>query len=107
MLYLYVLLILLSETAAISLLKKFSMSDNWLYFGLGLVFYTLVAGFLVKSFRYGDMGVVNVLWSAFSILLVVTVGILYFKEHITLAEVGGISMILAGVVVLKVYGSGI
>ena len=107
MLYLYVLLILLSETAAISLLKKFSMSDNWLYFGLGLFFYTLVAGFLVKSFRYEDMGVVNVLWSAFSVLLVVTVGVLYFKEHITLAEVGGISMILAGVVVLKVYGSGI
>lgn len=103
MLYLYVLFILISETLAFSLLKKFSLNENWLYFGLGVFFYTLVAFFLVKSFRYGDMGIVNALWSAFSVLAAIMVGALYFKESISSVEMGGMFMIMLGVIVLKVF----
>lgn len=105
MLYFYVLLILIAETTAFSFLKKFSIDSNWLYFALGVFFYALVAVLLVKSFKYGDMGIVNVLWSAFSVLAVVSVGVLYYKEHVTSIEMGGIFMIMAGVVVLKLYGT--
>ena len=76
MLYLYVLLILVSETAAFSFLKKFSLESNWSHLALGLFFYAMVAILLVKSFKYGDMGIVNVLWSAFSVLAVAGVGTL-------------------------------
>lgn len=104
MLYLYVILILVSETLAITFLKKFSLNSIWYYFLLGLAFYAMVAFFLTKSFKYGDMGIVNVLWSAFSVLFVVGVGYFYFKEHINLVELGGMSLIVMGVVVLRFYG---
>jgi len=101
MLYLYVLLILISETTAFSFLKKFSVDSNWAYLALGLFFYALVAMFLVRSFRYGDMGIVNVLWSAFSVLAVAGVGVLYYREHLSAGEMGGMFLIMVGVAVLK------
>lgn len=105
MLYLYVFLILISETIAITLLKKFSTSSVWYYFILGIIFYTLVAIFLTKSFKYEGMGIVNVLWSAFSVLFVVGAGVLFFKEQISIVELSGIGMIVSGVVVLRFYGA--
>lgn len=104
MLYVYVILILISETIAIASLKKFSLNSGWYYFLFGLIFYTLVAFFLTKSFKYEGMGIVNVLWSAFSVLAVVLVGYFYFKEQVSLMEVGGMSLIVAGVIVLRFYG---
>lgn len=104
MLYLYVLFILISETAAISFLKKYALSSHWSYFLLGLVFYSLVAFLLVKTFKYEDMGIVNVLWSAFSVILVVATGVILFKEHVNLVEIGAMGLIVIGVMVLRVYG---
>ncbi len=105
MLYLYVMLILVSETTALSFLKKFSVSSNYAYFALGVLFYILVSLFLVKSFKYEGMGIVNVLWSAFSVIFVVSVGVLFFKESITYVEMGAMLMILGGVVVLKLHAA--
>ena len=87
------------------MLKKFSLSSNYLYFALGIIFYALVSFFLVKSFKYEGMGLVNVLWSAFSVILVVGVGALYFKESITAVEMAAMFMIFAGVVVLKFHSA--
>jgi small multidrug resistance pump len=101
MLYFYILCILLSETTAIALLKKFSTTHSTQHLVLGLLFYTLVALFLVKSFKYEGMGLVNVLWSAFSVIMVVSVGVLYFKESVTMVEMSAMGMILLGVVILR------
>lgn len=101
MLYLYVLLILISETVAISFLKKFSLDSNYLYFVVGILFYLLVSVFLVKSFKYEGMGLVNVLWSAFSVIFVVSAGMIFFKETVSYLEVAAMVMIVSGVVVLR------
>lgn len=103
MLYLLVLAIVVSETIAISFLKKFSLSNNLYFFGIGLAFYALVSFFLIKSFKYEDMGIVNVMWSAFSVLMVVSIGILFFKEQISFFEVLAIALILIGVIILRFY----
>jgi small multidrug resistance pump len=103
MLYLYIALILLSETAAISFLKKHSLTGQWWYFALALIFYSFVSWFLVKSFKFEEMGIVNVLWSAFSVIMVVGSGILFFKENISFIELIGIGLIVSGVVTLKLY----
>ena len=103
MIYLLVLSIVLSETIAISFLKKFSLTANWLFFALGLVFYTLVSVLLIKSFKYEEMGIVNVLWSALSVLMVVGSGVIFFKEHVTLFEGVGILFVVLGVLILRFY----
>lgn len=101
MLYVFVLLILLSETTALSFLKEYSLSGSPKSLGLGLGFYLLVSIFLIRSFRYEGMGIVNVLWSAFSVILVVATGMFLFGEKIGTMEITGMMMVIAGVVVLR------
>lgn len=105
MLYFYVFLILASETTAISLLKKFALTSDLRFLVLGFLFYTLVALFLVKTFHYEGMGVVNVLWSAFSVVFVVLAGVLFYHEHVTPVQLGAMGMIVTGVVVLRFFGA--
>jgi small multidrug resistance pump len=96
-LYLCVLLILLAETTALSLLKQYSLSGHIFYMLGGLACYTLVSLLLVQSFRYEGMGIVNVLWSACSVVLVVAAGVILFGEHVGNVELFGISMVVSGV----------
>ncbi|MFA4814614.1 MAG: SMR family transporter [Candidatus Gracilibacteria bacterium] len=103
MLYLYIFLILISETIALSFFKRFSMESNYLYFAIGMFFYLFVSIFLVKSFKYEGMGIVNVLWSAFSVIFVVSAGILFFRETFTHVEMFAMVMIMCGVVVLRLH----
>lgn len=102
LLYLFIGLILTSETAAISLLKEFSISNSVLYLYGGLALYGLVATFLVQSFKYEGMGIVNILWSAFSVVAVVVTGVALFGETVTTSDVIGMSMVMTGVLVLRI-----
>ena len=105
MLYLLVIGIIICETIALSMLKEYAISSNILYYTLGLLFYVGVTALLVKSFAYEGIGVVNVLWSSFSIVLVVSMGVIFFRETITFLECVGISMVLGGVAVLRIFGA--
>lgn len=98
----FVLFILLSETTALSLFKQYSLSQNIAYLIAGLACYAFVSLFLVKSFRYEGMGIVNVLWSAFSVIFVVIAGIVLFGESINKIEAVGIAMVIIGVCILRI-----
>ncbi len=101
-LYLFIGLILVSETVAISLLKEYSISGSSVYLYGGLALYGLVAAFLVQSFKYEGMGIVNILWSAFSVVAVVVTGALLFGETVMANDVIGMSMVLVGVTILRI-----
>lgn len=101
MLYLYISLILLCETAAITLLKTYSQSSHLHHLLFGLLFYGGVSLFLIQSFRYETIGIVNVIWSAFSVLFVASVGVLKFHERISCKEVLGMILAVAGIAILR------
>ena len=100
-LYLFILFILVSETIALSFLKQYALSQHWMYLVGGLAFYSLVSLFLTQSFRYEGMGMVNVLWSACSVILVVVAGVVLFGEKISVVESLGIIMVIMGVGILR------
>lgn len=100
-LYLFVSLILISETAALSSLNEYSTSGNMLFLVGGLFGYLMVSTFLIHSYDYEGMGIVNVLWSAFSVLFVVLAGMFFFGEHVTTVQWCGTAMVIAGVVILR------
>ena len=103
MVYLLVIGILISETIALSFLKEYSVNANLLFYLCGLFFYAVVTMLLVKSFRYEGMGVVNVLWSAFSIMFVVASGVIFFKEKVHVLELLGIVLVLGGVSLIRIF----
>jgi multidrug transporter EmrE-like cation transporter len=100
-LYLFVVLVLLSETAAMSFLKEYALSGNIISLICGFFGYAMVSMFLIRSYRYEGMGIVNVLWSAFSVILVIATGLFFFGEHISTPEACGTAFVILGVVILR------
>ena len=100
MLYLYIAAILACEALAFAALKQYSIGKNPLLFVAGALLYAAVCFFLVKTFAFKDIGIVNVLWSVFSIFTVISVGVLFFHETITLREAAGVAFAVVGIVML-------
>ncbi|HVW66922.1 MAG TPA: SMR family transporter [Candidatus Peribacteraceae bacterium] len=100
MVYVFIALILLTETLAICFLKQYYLSHRLRFVALGCLFYLGVSLLLVQTFQYDGMGIVNVLWSAFSVILVVCAGHFGFHEKVTHREIVGIALVLIGVAFL-------
>ncbi len=93
-----IVLISLSECIGQSCLKKlFSEPTRRHLFIVAVVFYSLVCYLLVMSYKYKGMGIVNVLWSGMSILLIVSIGVIFYNEKLTPLDIAGILLIFAGI----------
>lgn len=95
----YVLLIVLSETLAMSCFKK--SLDDTRFFLAGVLFYTLVGFLLCKSYHFKGLAFVNALWSGLSVLATTIVGIMLFKEKLHIHDFFAIAMITGGVLILR------
>ena len=95
----YVLFIVGFETMAMTCFKN-SLND-WRWFILGVLLYTGVGGLLVQTFKLTGLAFTNALWSGLSVMATTTVGVLYFKEVLHVHDFIAISMIGAGVMILK------
>jgi len=51
-----------------------------------------------------DVGVVYAIWSGVGTALIATIGILWFKEPVTLIKIASIALIILGVVGLNLGG---
>lgn len=100
-LYICVAFILCAETTALTLLRQYSISGYIPFLLGGFLGYVLVSTMLIQSYRYEGMGVVNVLWSAFSVLFVILAGVLFFDEQVTVPQLWGTGMVIFGVVILR------
>jgi multidrug transporter EmrE-like cation transporter len=99
--FLLVCLISSSECIGEICLKKLHLNpDRFWLFIVAVVFYTIVCFLLFISYRYKGMGIIHVLWSGISILLVLGVSVFYFKEKITTLDKLGIICIIAGMVLI-------
>jgi multidrug transporter EmrE-like cation transporter len=95
----YILMIVGLETCAMSCFKT-SLND-WRFFLLGLLLYGGVGILLVQTFKLTGLAFTNALWSGLSIMATTTVGVLYFKEKLHLHDYIAVTMIGAGVLILK------
>ena len=96
----YVLLIVLSETLAMSCFKK-SLDDSR-FFLAGMLFYTIVGYLLCQTYHSTGMAMTNALWSGLSVLATTVVGVMMFKEVLHVHDYIAIAMIGGGVMILKV-----
>lgn len=94
---LFVLAISVSECVAHTCLKKFHLDERktHLYF-TAVVCYSIVCLMLVVSYKYNGLGVVNILWSGLSVLLIASTGVVLFQETLTALDKAGMLFILIG-----------
>jgi multidrug transporter EmrE-like cation transporter len=53
---------------------------------------------LVQLYKYKGIGLINVLWSGLSILVILSIGIIFFNEKITNLDKIGIFFIILGII---------
>jgi len=88
--------IVLLETVAQSCLKKTKITNNQNYMCISIIAYFLICLLLIKSYAYDTMGVVNLIWSCFSIILVVVAGVCLYHEEFTKYDFMGMVFVLVG-----------
>ena len=60
--------------------------------------------FLPLAIRKVDLSVAYAMWSGIGTALIATIGVLWFREPVTLAKVAGLLAIIIGVVTLNLSG---
>lgn len=100
---LYLLLAVIAEVVATSALKASQeFTRFWpsvvVVVGYGAAFYLMTL-----VFRTMPVGLVYAIWSGAGVALITLMGMVVFKEVPDLAAVLGMALIVAGVVVIKVF----
>lgn len=88
--------IVLLETVAQSCLKKTKITNNQNYMCISIIAYFLICLLLIKSYAYDTMGVVNLIWSCFSIILIVVAGVCLYHEEFTKYDFMGMVFVFIG-----------
>ena len=100
-LILFVILIVIFETMAISCVKEYHINGHKAYFIAAVFMYAIVCYFLHQSFYYSGMGITNVIWSGLSVFIVPLAGVLFFREEIHIHDIIAGVMITIGIVILR------
>jgi drug/metabolite transporter (DMT)-like permease len=92
-----ILLISISEGLGQSCLRTLHNEPKQyhLYFA-AVLFYSIVCYLLVLSYSYKGMGLVNVLWSGLSVLIILSTGALFFNETVTKLDIAGVIFVILG-----------
>ena len=103
MVYLYLALAIITEVLGTGALKAsdgFSkpLPSIFVILGYGLAFFFF--GLVLRSM---PIGIAYAIWSGMGIVLLTIVGLLFFEQKIDIPGIIGITLIIAGVVILNVY----
>ena len=97
--YLIILVILISLIEGFSqyFIKKYTLENKLEFFALALIGYCFVCYLLTLTYKYSTMGIANALWSALSVITIITVGYTFFNETLKNLEILGIIFVILGV----------
>jgi len=98
----FLLLTILTESAAVICMKLSAGFSNKLFSMLAIVAYGLSFVFLTLALKHLPAGIANAVWAGASAVLVATLGILVFKERLTAMQVISMLLIIAGMIGLNI-----
>ncbi|MFC4386198.1 quaternary ammonium compound efflux SMR transporter QacH [Gracilibacillus marinus] len=104
--YLYLALAIIGEIIGSSLLKA-SEGFSKLYPTIGVIIAFIGCFFFLSlSLRTIPLNTAYALWAGLGLVLTTIISVLIWKEKINMASIAGIALILAGVVILNLFGPG-
>jgi small multidrug resistance pump len=103
--WLYLTLAILSEVAGTTCMKLSAGFTRpwpsvlmWLFYGVCFYFLTL-------ALKKVDVSIAYAIWSGLGTALIATIGIIYFREPITVLKFVGLVAIIGGVIMLNLSGT--
>ncbi|KHN54270.1 hypothetical protein OI70_16585 [Dickeya fangzhongdai] len=103
--YLYFAFAILVEILATSALNNSDGFKKLFPVVLSLSCYTVSFYLLSKILTFMPVGIVYALWSGMGIVLISLVGYTFFNQRLDFAALSGITLILAGVLVINLFSS--
>src|SRR5690242_1989887 len=100
-LYIYVTFVIICDLMGVVFAKIWYLHHNPWFLAGSIIAFALTGYFFACSLYYENVGIVNVLWTAFSAIIVALVGCIFFKESITLKQMLGIIIIAIGLFVVN------
>lgn len=104
--WLWMLAVIISETSATSTLKMFDNSEGTtksLLLALIVVLYVICYYSLSRAVKYIPVGLAYATWSGTGILMVSTLGMLFYGQHPDTAAMIGMAVIASGIVIMNLF----
>ncbi len=101
--YLYLIIAIVSEIFATTYLKKSEGFSLWKPTLLCVIGYLIAFYFLSLTLKTMPVGVAYALWSGIGIVFITLVGLFIFKQTPDLPAIIGITLIVAGVLVINLF----
>lgn len=99
--YLFLLITILAETAAVICMKLSAGFSNKLYASIALFAYLVSFVFLTLTLKHLPAGTANAIWAGASAVLVAVLGIIMFNERLTIVQSVSLVLIVIGLVGLN------
>lgn len=103
--YLFLLLTIVSETAAVIYMKLSNGFQHKLNATIAVIAYIVGFIFLTLALKQLPVGIANAIWAGASTILVAILGIYLFKEQLTTLQWISLLLIVAGLVGLNIEKS--
>ncbi|MCA6941122.1 DMT family transporter [Pectobacterium polaris] len=104
--WLWMLLVILSETSATSTLKMFDDSQGITkiaLLGVIILLYCVCYYSLSKAVKHLPVGLAYATWSGTGILLVSTLSIIFYGQRPDIPAIIGMSVIVTGIVIMNIF----
>jgi multidrug transporter EmrE-like cation transporter len=99
--HIFLILTILSETAAVICMKLSTGFQNKLYTVIAIITYALSFVFLTLSLKSLPAGIANAIWAGASTILVALIGLLFFNEKLTTIQLISMLLITIGLIGLN------
>lgn len=101
--YLFLLLAIIFEIAGTTMLKATEQFTKLAPSILTILAYAVTFYFLSLAMRTIPVGIAYAIWSGVGIVFIALVGWIVFKQHLDLAAILGMGLIIAGVLVINLF----
>ena len=101
--YLYLAIAIIAEVIATSALKATQGFTVLWPSVITIIGYAIALFFLSLTMKSIPMGITYAIWSGAGIILISTVGWIVYKQHLDFAALIGLSLMIAGIVVIHVF----
>lgn len=103
--YIFLLLIALAvalEVAADVLFKKWSLGSKNYWLIIGLAVYMIGTTFWAYSLKYGNLSKAISIFAVLNLIILVLIGVLFFKEDLSLTNKIGIILGIIGIILIEI-----
>lgn len=101
--YLFLTIAIIAEAIATSALKASQGFSVLIPSIITILGYAVALFFLSLTLKTIPVGIAYAIWSGAGIVLISTIGWIFFKQHLDLAAIIGLGLMLAGIIVINIF----